>query len=69
MSDISEKLLPVAELITDKSKNYPLNLKNITDFLLATHGNRNVVEEAHKYTNDLSALVSMLRDIQDNVLD
>ncbi|KAK2577810.1 hypothetical protein KPH14_012693 [Odynerus spinipes] len=65
LQDLSIKLLPVKEAVATNIQKYPLDFDSITDFLHSSYNNPKILDNALRYTQDISALISMLSDIKD----
>ena len=65
IDDISAQLLPAKDLIEANVVKYPLNYDNISAFLYSTFNNPKVLEVAASFTNDHTALNTMLLDVKE----
>ena len=68
-SVIQVKLQPFINISTENLTKYPLDVKDITQFLYESFGSSNITEIALNYTKDMSAFFHMLNDIHDNITD
>lgn len=69
LNEVSAKLSSAESLIAANADTFPLDLSKFTEFLVSCYGQANVQEIAEKYTTNLTALKSMLQEVQAHVTD
>lgn len=62
-NDVASLLSPAEDYIRENSKNLPLDIDGITDFLSSSFGRHDIYALAHGYTSDIPALIIMLSEI------
>ena len=66
-SEVSDQLEPAKSHINKHTNKYPLDTQKLTEYLVESYDNPNILDLTLKYTNDNLALDKMLADISANI--